>query len=485
MEKKKEVKKIEKKEIGMTAEKDNFSEWFTQLILKADLADYTDVSGCIVFKPTSYAIWERIKEECDRRFKKLGVRNAYFPLFIPESLLAKEQQHVKGFAPEVAWVTQAGETKLSERLAVRPTSEAIMYPSYSKWIRSWRDMPLRLNQWNNSVRWEFTHPVPFLRTREFLWNEMHNAYASEEECVEEGRQILNIYQEICEDYLSLYGIAGRKTENEKFAGAVFSEKIHYIMPNGKSLEGPCFHYDGTNFAKAYDIRFLDNNKKEQFAHQSTFAISSRMLGVLFAVHSDSKGLILPPRMAPNPIVIIPIFSEKDRENVLKEARKIRDILAEYSPLLDEREEYRPGFKFNEYELKGIPLRIEIGARDIERKEVIAVRRDDGKKQPVKMISLKKEIPEMLEDIQKTLFRRSKKLFEDRVERGRNLSGLKKIIEDKKVGIIPLCKSIACEDQLKAETGGKALFISKDRIKREKCIICKKKADYFVYSGKSY
>ena len=480
-----------KNNLGITAEKDEFSEWFTQIMLKADLADYTEVSGCIVFKPTAYAIWEKIKQEVDVRFKKLGVQNTYFPLFIPEKFLTKEKEHVEGFSPEVAWVTQAGDTKLSERLAVRPTSETIMYPSYSKWIRSWRDLPLKYNQWNNVVRWEFKHPVPFLRTREFLWNELHTVLSTEKEALDEGKEIISAYKDVCENYLALYGVYGKKTEKEKFAGAVSSQKLHYVMPNGKAIEGPCFHYDGQNFAKAYDIKFLNKEGKEEFAFQNTYAISTRMLGVMFAIHSDEKGLILPPKIAPNQVVIIPILLEDSKIKVLKVAKEIEKELEEFSPKLDDREEYRPGFKFNEYELKGIPLRIEIGPRDLEKNEVILTRRDTKEKKSIKIINLKKEVKIILEDIQKSLFNKSKKIFESKLEETNSLDKLKSIINEKRIGIVPLCKEQSCEDTLKSETGGaKAIFISdkekhKDKIKSEKCIICNKKADYFVYVAKTY
>jgi len=480
------AKKEVKKDVGITAEKDDFSEWFTQLMIKADLADYTDVSGCIVFRPNSYAIWEKIQAECDKRFKKLGVKNAYFPLFISEKLLSKEAEHVKGFAPEVAWVTQAGETKLVERLAVRPTSEAIMYPSYSKWIRSWRDLPLRLNQWNNVVRWEFTHPVPFLRTREFLWNEGHSAFASEKEALAEGKELLGSYEDVCENYLALYGLTGRKTEKEKFAGAVFTEKIHYIMPNGKAIEGAAFHHDGQNFAKAYDIKFIDKNEKESYAWQNTYAISTRMLGVMFAIHSDDKGLMLPPKMALNQIVIVPILFDDSKEKVLKKAKELEDKLSKFGAFVDEREN-NPGFKFNDWEMKGIPIRLELGPKDLQNNQVVMVRRDSGKKEIIKIVELEKKIPAILEDIQTSLFARSKKLFESKVEKADTLGGLKRIIDNKKVGIVPLCNKEACENQMKADTkGAKALFISEEKVKKgAKCIICGVPAAYNIYAGKSY
>ena len=485
----KENKKPEEKhELGLTADKDDFSEWFTQLMIKAELADYTEVSGCMVFRPYSYAIWERIVSEVDKRFKKIGVQNAYFPLFIPEKLLNKEKEHVAGFSPEVAWVTQSGETPMAERLAVRPTSETIMYPSYSKWIRSWRDLPLKINQWNNVVRWEFKHPVPFFRTREFLWNELHTVCATQKESLEEGKQVINCYNEVTEDLMALYGIYGRKTESEKFAGAVFSEKVHYIMGNGKVLEGCPFHHDGQNFAKAYEIEFLNKEGKKEYGWQNTYAISTRMLGVMFAIHADSKGLILPPKIAPNPIVIIPIIFEDSKSEVFKEANKIAQDLKDYSPHVDAREEYKAGFKFNEWELKGIPLRIEIGPKDIQEGTVIVSRRDNAVKEKIAIKDLKKRIPIILEDIQKSLFIKSKKILEEKIQKAENFKELKNIILDKKVAISPMCKNEKCEEEIKSETkGAKALFIDDKNPPKAttKCIICGKKADYNLYIGKTY
>ncbi|MEM4271090.1 MAG: proline--tRNA ligase [Candidatus Pacearchaeota archaeon] len=489
---KKQVKenKKEKHELGITAERDDFSDWFTQLMIKAELSYYSVVSGCMVLSPNSYAIWERIVGETDKRLKKLGVQNAYFPLFIPEKFLNKEKEHVQGFSPEVAWVTEAGETKLAERLAIRPTSETIMYPSYSKWIRSWRDLPLRINQWNNVVRWEFKHPVPFFRTREFLWNELHTVLASEKEALEEGKKILEIYNEICKDYLALYGVIGKKTEREKFAGGIESWKIHFIIPNGKILEGPCFHYDGQNFAKAYDIQFLNKEGKKQYAYQCTYAISTRMLGVMFAMHADSKGLIIPPKIAPIQVVIIPILFDDTKERIIKEAKKIAKELEakNISLYLDDREQHKAGFKFNEYELKGIPIRIEIGPKDIESGSVMVYRRDTEEKKKVKMNEIAKEVEKILEDIQKNLIERSKKLFESKIEEANNLEKIKKIIENKRVSLSPLCKNEKCEEMLKFETkGAKAVFIDEKNSAKlnDKCVICGKKADYKVYVGKVY
>jgi len=481
-------KKNKKLEEGITVKKEeNFSEWYQQLIIKSGLADYTAVSGCIILKPLAYAIWEKIQKACDKEFKRIGIKNTCFPLLIPESALKKEQEHVHGFAPEVAWVTHTGNTKLNERLAIRPTSEAIMYESFSKWIRSWRDLPLRLNQWNNVVRWEFKNPVLFFRTREFLWNEGHTVFATEKEALAEGSQIKNIYKKVVEELMALPGIYGRKTEKEKFAGAVFSEKLHYCLPNGRVIEGPPFHHDGQNFAKAYNIKFKDEKGKEQYVWQNTWAISTRMLGIMFALHSDNKGLVLPPKIAENKVVIIPIGFEKDKK-ILSKAKELSKKLTIHQPILDDRTETTPGYKFNEWELKGIPLRIEIGPKDLAKKEIVIVRRDNGRKVSVKIKNLKKEINRELEDMQNNLFEKADKLLQGTLDKSETLKEAIKKIKEKKIVLVPLKNSAEVEEILKEKTGGaKTLFIDPEntQIKGKKCIISGEPADYWVYVGKSY
>lgn len=486
----KQEKKTEtKNELGITAEKDEFSEWFTQLMLKADLADYTKVSGCIVFKPTAWAMWERIVGLVNERIKKMGVNNVCFPLFIPESLLVKEQEHVKGFTPEVAWVTQTGDTKLAERLAVRPTSEAIMYDSFSKWIRSWRDLPLKYNQWSNVVRWEFKHPTPFLRTREFMFNEGHTVYATQKEAESEREKIIGMYKEICEKYLALPSLIGNKTEKEKFAGAVYTTSMEFYMPNGKTAQGPDFHNDGQNFAKAYDIKFKDEKGMEQYVWQNTWAISTRMLGVMFAVHSDSKGLVIPPKMAPNKLVLIPILFEDTKEKVIKKTKEIAKELEKFSPIVDNREEYKAGFKFSEWELKGIPIRIEIGPKDIEKDQVIIVRRDSNEKIVSKIKDLDKTIEKTLEDIQNKLLSKAKKLLEDNISEVSTIDEADKKIKDKKIVFAALCNSKECEDSLKFKTNGAKVLNIPDKqpknLEKSKCIICNKPAAYYAYAAKTY
>jgi len=471
---------------GITAEKDEFTEWFTQIMLKADLADYTEVSGCIIFKPTAYEMWENIKEVVDDGYRQLGIKNAYFPLFIPEKFLNKEKEHVAGFSPEVAWVTHAGNTKLNERLAIRPTSETIMYPSISKWIRSYRDLPMKLNQWNNVVRWEFKNPVPFLRTREFLWSEGHTAFSNQKEAEAEGKDIIELYDSVCREVMALPSLIGRKTEKEKFAGAEYTISMEFYMPNGKAIQGPDFHHDGQKFAKAFDIQFMDEKEKKQYAYQNTFAITTRMLGVMFAVHSDDKGLIMPPMVAPHTIAIVPIFDDESKKEVLKASQKISEELEEFGVILDDRDEYRPGYKFNEYEMKGIPLRIELGKRDLATNSVIVARRDDGKKESVKISKLKEYVEKTLEDIQDNLLKKAEKSLKGAVIIVANLDELIEGIKNKKICLTNLCSGLSCEEELKHKSGGaKVLNIDEKKKASGKCVICSKNAEYVGRVGKSY
>jgi len=481
---------MQKKSIeGLTVKKEeNFSEWYTQLILKSGLADYTAVSGAIVFRPLSYSIWEKLKQEINKEFKKVGIQNAYFPLLIPESLLSKEQEHIEGFAPEVAWVTQSGKTKLKERLAIRPTSEAIMYDSYSKWIRSHRDLPLKLNQWNNVVRWEFKHSVPFLRTREFLWNEGHNVYASAQEVEKDRKAIMKIYSDFMKNYMSLPSLIGKKSEKEKFAGAVSTYSFELILPNGKAIQGPDYHDDGQNFAKAYNIKFIDKNGKNDFCYQSTYAITTRMLGIMFAIHSDNKGLVIPPKLAENQIVIVPILFDKTKDKIIKEAKNIKKSLSKFSPILDSREDVSPGWKYNEWELKGIPIRIEIGPRDLEKKSVTIAKRTDLEKQKVKIKDLEKVVPKLLNEIQNKLYKKAESFLKSRITTAKNINELQKAIKNKKIALVPMCKEKKCEELIKDKTGGGKTLnapIKQPPIKGKKCIICNKPAKYWVYIGKSY
>ncbi len=477
----------EEKQLGITVKKsEDFSEWFTQVVIKSGLADYSIVSGCMVIRPLGMALWDNIRAVCEPRLKEMGVQHSYFPLFIPESLLAKEATHVEGFTPECAWVTHGGHTKLGERLAVRPTSEAIMYDSYSKWIRSWRDLPMKLMQWNNVVRWEFKHPTLLMRTREFLWVEGHTAFATRAEAEQEIKDIMKLWKDVCPNELALYGIHGKKTEKEKFAGAEATESLEFFVPNGRMAQGPDAHFDGQNFAKAYDIQFLDKDGKKDYVWQNTWAISTRMVGVMVAMHSDDKGLVIPPRLAPNKVVIVPILFEDTKQAVLVECKKLFNELAAFSPILDDRDGYTPGWKFNEWELKGVPVRIELGPKDLKAGQAVLVRRDTGEKKMVKLADVTKTMAEMLEQMQHDLFVRSKKLTEANIVDVTTMDELLKIIKDKKVGRGHFCNVPECEDSIKEKTeGASTRGVLMDKKAAGDCLHCGKPAKVIVHFGKSY
>ena len=479
----------ETKQEGITVKKSgDFDEWYTQAILKSELADYSPVSGCLVYRPAGYAIWEKIRDAADKEFKKAGVQNAYFPLFIPERLLRKEQAHVEGFAPEVAWVTEAGDSKLEERLAIRPTSETIIYEVVRKWIRSWRDLPLRLNLWNSVVRWEFKHPTPFLRGREFIWNEGHTMFATREEAEAERDQILGIYKKVTEEFLALPGLIGRKTDSEKFAGALASYSIEHIMPNGKAIQGPDFHSDGQNFAKAFELSFVDQTGQRQLVWQNTWAITTREIGVMVAAHGDDKGLILPPRVAPVQVVIVPIINDETKSVVLGEAKRIRDLLGEsYEVKLDDRDFLTPGRKFNEWELKGVPLRLEIGPRDIRQGQVVLVRRDTSMKRAAKTIEVVAEVGRELDDIQRSLLARATEAMKASITGAKSFEELKGTIA-KSGGVVqaPWCGYVECEERVKAETGAKIVNIPLDQPEQVgECVVCGRKGQVVANFARSY
>ncbi|MDV3243853.1 MAG: proline--tRNA ligase [Nitrososphaerales archaeon] len=474
---------------GITAKKaENFDDWYTQVILKSELADYSPVSGCMVFRPAGYAVWEYLQKATDAEFKRVGIRDCYFPLFIPERLLKKEAEHVKGFAPEVAWVTEAGQSKLDERLAIRPTSETLMYEVMSRWVRSWRDLPLRLNQWNNVVRWEFSHPTPFLRGREFLWNEGHTVFATKEEADAERDQILGIYRMITEEYLAIPGYAGRKTDSEKFAGAEATYSIEHLLPDGKAIQGPDFHSDGQRFAKAFEIVFVDEKGNKQFAWQNTFAITTREVGVMLAIHSDDKGAVVPPRLAEVQVVVVPIVSDENKQRVLAEAKRVSDGLAQrFRTRLDDRDHLTPGRKFNEWELKGVPLRLEIGPRDIAAGQAVLVRRDTGAKRTAKLSVLGDEVAKELEEINRSLLEKAKESLRMNTHMTTSYDELKKIIREKG-GIVraPWCGSAECEKKLREETGAKIINMPLDQHPADsECVVCGNHAETIANFAKSY
>jgi prolyl-tRNA synthetase len=479
--------KEEEKQLGITVKKsEDFSEWYTQVVTKSELADYSIVSGCMVIRPLGMAIWDSIRAACEPKLKQMGVKNSYFPLLIPESLLSKEKAHVEGFSPECAWVTMGGHTKLGERLAVRPTSETIMYDSYSKWVRSWRDLPLKLMQWNNVVRWEFKHPTLLVRTREFLWVEGHTAFAAREDADREIDDIMALWKDVCENTLALHGIHGRKTEKEKFAGAERTESLEFFVPNGRMAQGPDAHADGQNFAKAYDIKFLDKDGATNHVFQNTWAITTRMIGILVAVHGDDKGIVIPPALAPNKAVIVPILFEDTKKDVLAACKKLEKELTALSPLLDDRDGYTPGWKFNEWELKGIPLRIELGPKDLKAGQAVLVRRDNGEKKVVKLADVAKTAQTMLNAMQKDMHARSKKMTEEAVKDVKSVDELNKLIKDKKVGRGPFCNEPSCEDAIKEKADGATTRgILMDKKASGKCVQCGKAAKAIVHFAKSY
>ena len=476
-------------ESGITVKKnENFSEWYTQLVLKTKLADYAPIKGFTVFMPYGYSIWENITKIFDEKIKKMGHKNAYFPSLIPESFLHKEAKHFEGFAPETFLVTKSGNNDLTENLAVRPTSETIMYHSYAKWIRSWRDLPLLINQWNSVLRAEIKTTKPFIRTSEFLWQEGHTAHATKEEADEEVMKILMTYKELVENYLAIPVLAGKKSEMEKFAGSLYTTTIESLMPDGKVLQMGTSHNLGQNFAKAFDIKFTDKDEEEKYVWQTSWGLSTRTIGALIMVHGDDKGLIIPPKIAPIQIVIIPINFHENKK-VLKEAKNIKEELEDegYSIELDDREEYNPGWKFNEWELKGIPLRIEIGPKDIKNNQVVLVRRDTSEKKVIKSINLEKYVETMLEDIQKNLFNKAKKFLDNNITEVKNKEEFKKVLEKKKGFIkISWCDTKECEEKIKEETGATTRLIPFENNKIEgKCAYCGKDAKSIWYFAKAY
>src|SRR5262247_4031976 len=391
----------------ITPRSTDFSRWYLDVVRRAELADYSPVKGCMVIRPYGYAIWELIQQAFDREFKRTGHVNAYFPLFIPESLLHKEAEHVEGFSPQVAYVTHGGGEELEEKLVVRPTSEAIIGTMYAKWIQGWRDLPILINQWANVVRWEKV-TRPFLRTTEFLWQEGHTAHETEEESEAETLKILDLYAEVCEDVLAVPVVKGRKSESEKFAGALRTYSIEALMGDGRALQAGTSHNLGQNFAKAFEITFQGRDKTVQYVWGTSWGVSTRLVGGVIMTHGDDSGLVLPPRIAPYQVVIVPIGRDDWRETVLPKAREIRQQLAGAGirVTLDERDE-RPGWKFSEWEMRGVPLRIEIGPKDIEKSAVLAARRDTREKQSLAIDGLADRITSLLDDVQKSLFERAR------------------------------------------------------------------------------
>ncbi len=397
---------------GITTREQNYSQWYIDIVLKSEMADYSPVKGCMIIRPTGYGIWENIQKHLDRMFKETGHVNAYFPMFIPESFMQKEAEHVEGFAPECAVVTHAGGKKLEEPLFIRPTSETMIWYMYGKWINSYRDLPILINQWANVCRWEMRTRL-FLRTTEFLWQEGHTAHANEEEALEEADRMVHVYQTFAETYMAMPVIVGRKTEQEKFAGAVHTLSIEGMMQDGKALQAGTSHYLGQNFAKAFDVQFQDVDKERKYVYATSWGVSTRLIGAMVMSHSDDAGLVIPPRLAPIPIVIVPIWrSDDEMETVLAKAHEFTSDWDMLFFKIDDRDNIKPGRKFNEWELKGIPIRIEIGPRDCENNEVVVVRRDTGEKVTMPAEGLLPKLEALLETIQEDLLANAQKRMEE-------------------------------------------------------------------------
>ena len=463
-----------------------FSEWYTAVVLKAELADYSPVRGCIVVRPYGYTIWELMQQGLDRRFKATGHTNAYFPVFIPRSFLEREAEHVEGFAPEVAWVTRGGGEELSEPLAVRPTSETLFGHMYARWIRSYRDLPVLINQWCNVVRWEKA-TRPFLRTMEFLWQEGHTAHRTAEEAEAEARQMLGVYRDFAETDLAIPVLPGRKPESEKFPGAVRSYTIEALMPDAQALQSGTSHNLGQNFARAFDIKFLDSDNVEKHVYTTSWGLSWRVLGGLIMVHGDDRGLVVPPTVAPFQVVIVPILTGAAREDVLAAARDLASTLgaAGVRVRLDDRTEVTPGWKFNDWEMRGVPLRLEVGPRDLAQRQVVLVPRIGGSRRSVPMDGVGREVTAALIDIQRELFRQAKGYLDGHIVTAATPSDLVEAITARRGFVrILACGQETCEQTLRRVSGASPRLITEEPAHGD-CIACGTVAREVVYYARAY
>jgi prolyl-tRNA synthetase len=472
----------------ITPQSEDFSRWYLDVVRRAELADYTDVKGCMAIRPYGYAIWELIQQGLDRRFKATGHVNAYFPLFIPSGLLMKEKEHVAGFAPQVAWVTRGGDEELAEPLIIRPTSEVIIGTMYAKWIKSWRDLPVLINQWANVVRWEKV-TRPFLRTTEFLWQEGHTAHETEAEAQEETLKILALYKEFAETELAMPVVHGRKSESEKFAGASKTYSIEALMGDGRALQAGTSHNLGQNFAKAFDIQFQGRDKTLQHAWTTSWGVSTRLVGGVIMTHGDDSGLILPPRVAPYQVVIVPIPRGNWQETVLPKARELQAELVQAGVrvMLDDRDAYTPGWKFAEWELRGVPLRMEIGPKDIEKSAVMVARRDTRAKASLAMDGIAAAVGRLLEEIQQTLYDRALKYRQEHTQCVSTYDEFKSVMEGRPGFVIAhWCGSDECEAQIKADTQATVRnipFASESISGR--CVRCDREAAVEAWFAKAY
>ncbi|XP_032538065.1 bifunctional glutamate/proline--tRNA ligase isoform X4 [Chiroxiphia lanceolata] len=499
--------------LGLEVKKEeNLSEWFSQVITKAEMIEYYDVSGCYVLRPWAHAIWEAIRDFFDAEIKKLGVENCYFPMFVSQAALETEKSHIADFAPEVAWVTRSGKTELAEPIAIRPTSETVMYPSYAKWVQSHRDLPIKLNQWCSVVRWEFKHPQPFLRTREFLWQEGHTAFATYEEAAEEVLQILDLYAQVYEDLLAIPVVKGRKTEKEKFAGGDYTTTLEaFISASGRAIQGATSHHLGQNFSKMFEIVFEDPKKpgEKQFAYQNSWGLTTRTIGVMTMIHGDNMGLVLPPRVACIQVVIIPCgitnsLSEEDRGALLKKCNEYcsRLLSVKIRVRADLRDNYSPGWKFNHWELKGVPVRVEVGPRDMKSQQFVAVRRDTGQKLTLSEHEAEDKLKQILEEIHANLYSRASEDLRSHMVVANNMEDFQKELDSGKIVQIPFCGEVECEDWIKKTTardqdlepgapsmGAKSLCIPFQPLRElqrgERCVCGKNPAKFYTLFGRSY
>ncbi|XP_024544162.1 proline--tRNA ligase, cytoplasmic isoform X2 [Selaginella moellendorffii] len=494
------AKKEGKKEtgLGLTVKKgENFGEWYSEVVVMGDMIEYYDISGCYILLPWSYAIWESIQRFLDGEIKNLGVENAYFPLFVSERALVTEKKHVEGFAPEVAWVTKSGESALEVPIAIRPTSETVMYPIFAKRIRGHRDLPFKINQWCNVVRWEFKHPTPFIRSREFLWQEGHTAYATKEEADEEVYAVLDLYRRVYEELLAIPVIKGVKSEVEKFAGGLYTTTVEAFIPlTGRGIQGATSHCLGQNFAEMFDIVFEDEKRERKKVWQNSWGLTTRTIGVMIMVHGDDKGLVLPPRVAPVQVIIIPVpYKDVDTQKLFDAAASTARQLkaAGLRVKEDTRDNYSPGWKYSNWELKGVPLRVEIGPRDLANSQVRVVRRDTGAKEDVPMDKIVDRISELLEEIQLQLLEKARKERDDCIVKAYTWKEFMKALDDKKMVLAPWCDEEKVEEDVKARTKGesgaaKTLCMPLDQPdlpEGTKCFASEKPAKKWALWGRSY
>lgn len=470
---------------AITSRDDDFAKWYTDIVKKAELCDYSGVKGCMIFRPYGYAIWENIQADLDKRFKETGHENVYMPMLIPESLLQKEKDHVEGFAPEVAWVTHGGSEKLNERLCIRPTSETLFCEHYQKIINSYRDLPKLYNQWCSVMRWEKT-TRPFLRTSEFLWQEGHTMHETAEEAMEETLQMLKVYEDFYKETLAIPAVVGQKTEKERFAGAVATYTIEPMMHNGVALQGGTSHYFGDGFAKAFDITFTGRDNTQQYPHQTSWGVSTRMIGAIIMVHGDDDGLVLPPKISPIQVALIPVAQHK--EGVLEKADELKKRLQKNFRVKLDDSDNSPGWKFSQYEMKGVPVRVEIGPKDIEKNQCVIVRRDTREKQFVCLDNLETAISETLQSIHNAMYDKALKnmkektytatTFEEFCDTAKNKPGFIKAM---------WCGNAECEDKIKDVTGGvksRCIPFKEEKIS-DVCVCCGKPAKHQVFWGKQY